>query len=355
MRERVSRRRTLAALGLTGSALLAGCNALGANENEPGDGDDGGDDNDTTTDTATGANDSDTGANDSGTATDDNPLLDNEKIPLELPYEFGLSPIAPQADMTRQYEPVTEYLSEELADTELGYAASYGAVLQALREGTFAFAEVGPFAAAFAVKNGAADVALQRRAYGSWQYTSAIVTRADSEIDSLDDLEGATLAFASPTSASGSLFPLWLLDRAGLSVGDAPNSDQGADFTAVWSSHAIAIKALEDGDVDAACVGQFIVVGADGELRNEFEYLDTYEGIPRAPIVTSTALPDETGEAFVDAMRNAPDRIYEGRDGDPNTDDDLWFSELRPADVATYEPVVRVIDELGLTADVLDQ
>jgi phosphonate transport system substrate-binding protein len=282
--------------------------------------------------------------------------------------QFMMSPTEPQNYMMKQYGPMRDHIESSLdnADVELQYASNYTAVLQGLGSGSADIAETGPFAAALGVKADDAEIALQRKAYGGWKYTSVIVTKEDSDIESLTDLKGKTIAFADITSASGSLYPLWMLKEEGLKIGEAPSSDNGADFTGTWSGHAEAFKALQDGQVDAAGVGKFITQGEDGYaegVRPIADYMEDYNenGIPRAPMITSPELSDENKEKLVDAISNAPDKAYLGANGKPNsetgedeTEDDLWFSGVRPADLETYQPVIDVANSLGLSTDLLD-
>jgi phosphonate transport system substrate-binding protein len=205
------------------------------------------------------------------------------------------------------------------------------------------------------VKSEKAEIALQRHAYGSWEYTSVIVAKEDSGIDSLTDLEGEDIAFSDMTSASGSLYPLYMLQDAGLSIGEAPVSDAGADFNGNWASHAEAFAALENDQVAAAGVGQFITLGDDGELQDGYKYVETYDGIPRAPMVVSPDLSDEEKNNVVNTLKDAPDKVYAGADGEAGTDDDLWFDRVRPASLETYQPVIEVANSLGLSTDLLNQ
>jgi phosphonate transport system substrate-binding protein len=281
---------------------------------------------------------------------------------------FMMSPTEPQNYMMKQYGPFGDHIDEsvENADVELQYASNYSAVLQGLGSGSADIAETGPFAAALGVKSDDAEIALQRKAYGGWKYTSVIVTREDSDIESLSDLKGKTIAFADITSASGSLYPLWMLKEEGIEIGEAPTSDNGADFTGTWSGHAEAFKTLQDGQADAAGVGKFITQGDDGYVdgvRPVADYMADYNenGIPRAPMVTSPELSDENKDKLVSAISNAPEEAYLGANGKPNsetgedeTEDDLWFSGVRPADLETYQPVIDVANSLGLSTDLLD-
>ena len=267
-----------------------------------------------------------------------------------------MSPSEPQQLMESQYQPVKEQLESELSvdQVPLQYAAGYSAVLQSLAGGTGDIAETGPFAAALGVANDRCDIILQRKGYGSWTYASVIVTQQDSDIQSLSDLEGERVAFADRLSASGALYPLFMLKNAGLSIGDLPTDTGDADFTPQFSSHAEAFAALERGQVAAAGVGKFIALNDNRELKEGFRYVEQNDGIPRAPMVVSPELSDEEQTAVKDALINAPDSMYLGEDGEADTDDDLWFSDVREADNETYQPVVDVANELGISADLLD-
>jgi phosphonate transport system substrate-binding protein len=279
---------------------------------------------------------------------------------------FLMSPTEPQNFMMRQYAPVREQLDQaagENVDVELQYARNYSAILSALGSGNQEVAETGPLAAALGVKADDAEIALQRKAFGTWDYTSVIVTRSDTDIEETSDLEGEKIAFADTTSASGSLYPLYMIQQAGLDIGEAPTSDNGADFTGTWSSHAQAITALEEGQVDAAGVGKFIAVAEAGtdQYKEGIRLVEKTTGIPRAPIIVSPELSDEQQSTIVDALANAPEGMYLGKDGEEDPEDvpdseadDLWFSDVRPADLETYRPVVDVANELGLSTDLLD-
>ena len=269
--------------------------------------------------------------------------------------DFVMSPSEPQELMQKQYAPVEEHLSSETGmTTELKYARDYSAVLQAMGSGTADIAETGPFSAALGVNADKADIALQRYAYGSWDYSSVIVTKTDSDISSLSDLRGESVGFADRLSASGALFPLYMLSEAGLDIGGYPQEEGSAEFDATFSGHSQAFTQLENDQVAAAGVGQFITLNDDRELKDGYEYVKTYDGIPRAPIVTSPELSDEEQSTLVDTMKNAPEEMYLGEDGEEGTDDDLWFGDVRPADVEKYQPVIDVATELGIEAEFLD-
>lgn len=273
---------------------------------------------------------------------------------------FLMSPTEPQDEMEAQYQPVADHLSEETGvDVDLTYSRNYSAVISALDAGTGDVGEMGPFAAALGVRADSLDIVLQRYAYGSWDYASVIVTREDTDIDSLEDLSGKTIAFADRLSSSGSLYPLYMLKQAGLDIGELPENNEGAEFDATFSGHAAAFEQLDKGQADAAGVGMFIAVVDGDEERGEYKdgivEVGKEDGIPRAPIAVSPRLDEDDKEAVADAFLNAPDKMYHGADGEEGTDDDIWFSDVREADASTYEPVIEVARELNIESDLLDE
>ncbi|WP_256392905.1 phosphate/phosphite/phosphonate ABC transporter substrate-binding protein [Natronoarchaeum rubrum] len=319
---------TAGTIGVTG--LLAGCLSSG---NDGGDSDGG---------------DSD-GSDGDGSDGDSGPKYGNGEI------NFVMSPSEPQQKMRQQYQPVKEHLSEEIGmPTKLKYARNYSAVLQAMGSGTSDIAETGPFAAALGVRDDKCNIALQRKGYGAWTYSSVIVTKENSDIESLSDLEGKQIGFADRLSASGALYPLYMLQDAGLDIGGYPMERGSADFRGTFSGHEQAFQQLKTGQVPAVGVGKFIALNDNRELKDGYRYVETEDGIPRAPIVTSPELSDSEHDDLVNALKNAPESMYLGANGEEGGGDDLWFSDVRPASRETYEPVVNVAKSLGIETDLLD-
>jgi phosphonate transport system substrate-binding protein len=268
---------------------------------------------------------------------------------------FLMSPTEPQDQMRAQYTPIKERLNNHIGEVDtvsMKYAADYSATLTALDSGTADLAETGPFAAALGVNTDKAEVILQRKGFGSWKYRSNIVTREGTDVENLSDLEGETIAFADPLSASGSLFPLHMLKQAGLSIPEEPGSSAAADFDPQWSSHAAAKEALVNEQAMAAGIGYFMVRGDESEYEDGIRALKVRKGIPRAPILVSPGLADDEKEQLTTAFTEAPDDIYLGEDGEADTDDDLWFNDVREAGVDTYQPVIDVANELGYGEDI---
>jgi phosphonate transport system substrate-binding protein len=280
---------------------------------------------------------------------------------------FTLTPAESEVDVKQQYQPLFDYLeSEANVNIESSVAADYAAVYSALDAGQTDIADAAPAIAIQSADTGVAEVAGIRIAYGAAKYFSLITTLPDSDIEELSDLEGETVAFADRLSTSGSIFPLYMLNEAGLDTGNAPNGTP-EDFEGQWSDHSQARETLINRDpVVAAGTGafstgthvpkdqfpeQFLDMSAenDGDLGTEspeLQLLACSDPIPRAPILVRTGLDEEIKNRVIEALLNAEaeDLINE----DLSDDQQLWFTGLSEGTVEAYQPVRDAFDALGV-------
>jgi phosphonate transport system substrate-binding protein len=348
-----NRRAFLKRAGAAGSIALttsiAGCAGGGD------DGDDGGD-----------------GGSDGGSGTTNGGGSGSDQLSFggDGEINFGISPSVPQEDLEVQYSPLEEHIGSYVRENysvpdnlsvESNIGTNYSAVIQSLGQGTTDFAETGPFAGALGVKTGNAEIILQRFGYGSWKYSSIIATPNDSDITSLSDLSGKTVAFSDRLSTSGALYPLYSMSSEGdLDVGELPEGNGSqAEFDARFAGgHTQSYTLLEQGRVDAAAMGAFVRDTKTGPTPDEWQNVATTlhedTGLPRAPIVVSPELSSEAKDAIKQAFLDAPDKVYYGADGENGTDDDLWFGKVREADKSTYQSVIDVADELGVGTGIFE-
>jgi phosphonate transport system substrate-binding protein len=277
---------------------------------------------------------------------------------------FLLSPAESDVDVQKQYKPLFDYLEEE-ADVTIksNVAKDYAAVLQALKSGQADIADAAPAVAIAGKKEEATDIMGIRVAYGAAKYFSFLTTKSSYDISELGDLEGETIAFADPLSTSGSLFPLYMLSKAGLDVGDAPQGD-AADFTGQWSDHSTARETLVNRDpVKAAGTGAFSAISHvpkdqlpqrvkdinpsvddAGSEDPQLDLLQASDPIPRAPILArrdwESDKRDGVRKALLDAEKS--DLI------DEDAEEELWFTGVTEGSMSDYDPVQEVLDELGL-------
>jgi len=337
------RRSFVKGIGALGTIAVAGCSGDGGGGS--GDGSDGSSSTDTATSTPTGP---------------DVTFGGNEEL------NFNLSPSVPQSDLYVQYGPLRDYLERyltenfdvpEALDAKMNVGSNYSAVIQALGQGTADLAETGPFAAVVGDETGNAEVIVQRFGYGGWTYKSIIATPADSDVSELADLEGKNVAFSDPLSTSGFLFPAAAIKEAGVDIGNLPdgNGSQAAFTPNFAGGHVQSYTLLKEGQVDAAAMGGFVRDTKTGPTPETWEEnattLHEDSGLPRAPIVVSSALPDESKSAIQEAFLQAEPSVFDGADGEDGTDDDLWFSKVREANIDDYQIVADKAETLGIGPD----
>lgn len=281
---------------------------------------------------------------------------------------FALTPAESDVDIQEQYKPLFNYLESEANVTiESTVAADYAAVLQALKSGQADIADAAPAIAIQGANEGVTNVVGIRIAYGASRYFSLITTPTDSGIESLEDLEGETIAFADRLSTSGSLFPLYMLSKAGLDTGGAPDGDP-KDFTGQWSDHSTARETMINRpEVVASGTGafstaahvpedqfpeQFLEMSAenDGDLGTEEPTLDllaTSDPIPRAPILARKDMDQEVYSNVEEALLNVSEEDLINEELEDNQQ--LWFTGVAEGTADDYQPVQDVLDELGVT------
>ncbi|MEZ4872361.1 MAG: PhnD/SsuA/transferrin family substrate-binding protein [Bdellovibrionales bacterium] len=94
------------------------------------------------------------------------------------------------------------------------------------------------------------------RGKGETEYKSQIITRSDSKIESLKDLNGKKFAFTDPSSTSGFVIPSAYLNKAGVELGDV-----------VLGINTMPLSPVYQGQVDAGATYYFPPAD-DGKMRD---------------------------------------------------------------------------------------
>ncbi|WP_331234778.1 PhnD/SsuA/transferrin family substrate-binding protein [Natronorarus salvus] len=281
--------------------------------------------------------------------------------------DFVLTPAEADVDVEAQWQPLFDYIEEEVDDVEVepNVAADFAAVAEAVRNNQADIADVSPEVGIYAVEEGFAEILGIREAFGTSVYFTFMTTNADSEVEALTDAEGETVALADSLSATGSLIPLMLLSEAGLDIGDAPSGDP-VDFTVEYSDHATARESvLNREDTVLAGTGEFAtmpnlpeeeVPEEIAELSSDYQHVGTAldegelrlieasEPMPNAPIIVREAWDADAREEVVDAMLSGTEEDWV----DEDADQPLWFTGLDEGEADDYELVAEALDYLGV-------
>lgn len=228
--------------------------------------------------------------------------LEVSTLLVEEPLVFAVIP-SDDPRLTRQYwEPIVQYLAQGLRrKVELYIVPDYTAEVEALRAGHVDFARLGSSSYVIAVRDGVEiePVASAVKATtGLPGYYGYIVTRADSDIQALDDLQGRTFAFTDPQSSSGYVVPVCALKEASIEV-----------EVYMAGSHEAAVLAVQNGTVDAGAIAQIrydVAVNEGVISADELRIVWQSELIPNVPIVVQKSMDPDLKERLQTLFLDMP-------------------------------------------------
>lgn len=169
----------------------------------------------------------------------------------------GLIPNQAPDKIKAQYEPFRKYLSDTLGiPVELFVASDYAGVVEAMANDKLDIAYFGGLTYAQAKQRAKIHPIVTEvdEETETSQYYSLIIVPADSPIQSTSQLKGKIFAFGDISSTSGSLYPRFLLDKAGIQV---PEDLENVVYS---GGHDATAQAVQNGTVDAG--------GIEGRILN---------------------------------------------------------------------------------------
>jgi len=262
----------------------------------------------------------------------------------EEPLKMALIPGGEALAEVERYEPIAEYLSEQIGrEVELIVATDYTAVIIAFKTGDCDIARFGPFSYLLAVEEAKVEIIVRgvKKSTGKDAYHGYIITRADSGIKTLDDIKGKTFAFVDVASTSGYLIPQAVLKGAGID----PEKDFAETFFA--GSHPGVIEAVKNGQVDAGAIADNRWEDAlEAGVIEEGELFIVYttDPIPMSPEVVRSGMDPVLKKKIQDAYLNMPSELSEQAVGKIS-----GYTIAVDSDYDFLREVARVLD-LDLTA-----
>lgn len=204
-------------------------------------------------------------------------------------------------DVLISHQPLLQYLRAHpgLKNLELLLFSSYEKLHQQMIDKNVEIGWTGTvFYSALPASQKNYEPLLAPRWRGKSSYSGQILVPQDSPFQTLSDVKGAKMAFVSKDSSSGYLFPLFLLNQAGVQESDLGE----VQFLKKHDSVAFALIARQF-DAGATYAG---VLEQDG-LRDQADSLRVLaqtESIPNEPLVFRRDLSADVVEIFVNAILN---------------------------------------------------
>jgi phosphonate transport system substrate-binding protein len=215
-------------------------------------------------------------------------------------------------DLQNKAKAVTEFLSKELQQPVEAVVGDDTAAVEALRanRADVAFLSSRPALKAEQLANARLYLAEVRSNYsGGHTYKSVFVVAKDSSLKSgqskatLNQLKGKKMAFTSPTSGSGFIFPVGELVQKKL----VPDRDRLSGFfsqVTYGGGYDKALQALLRGQADIAAVSEYamsppyITAAEAGKLR----VLYSISGVPAHGVAIDDDVPANTRNKLIAAM-----------------------------------------------------
>jgi phosphate/phosphite/phosphonate ABC transporter binding protein len=217
---------------------------------------------------------------------------------FDLPF-FGAVPVKDAVEMNAQFEPLCRMLSQ-LLDVEL--------VLRLGHDYDDAIKDVGTGRALLSYQTPSTYIEAHERhgvvplvvplSSGEPYYRSAVVVRADSGVDRLDQLAGRSVAFGDAKSTGSKAMPESMLRKAGVALNDL----SGHAFV---GSHDNVATAVLNKDYDA---GGLMASTAEKYVGRGLKILATSDPIPQFPICASPKLTEDQRRLVTQALVGLDDR-----------------------------------------------
>ena len=216
---------------------------------------------------------------------------------------FGSYPFGDPVRVQRGLSPLVQYLAEVTGTPmRLVVTRDYQELSRRMADGTVDFAWIG--SANYARTRITVPSVQYIATYLEWNqdrterlsfYRAAILTRSNSEFETLQSLKGARFGFTDRDSTAGYTYPRMMLTTAGF--------DYAEFFGSVFflGTHENVIRALLAGSLDAGAVSDGTLFNAQVEHGDRFRVLAWSPPIPLDAVVAAAHVPP----ALVTAVRNA--------------------------------------------------
>ncbi|MDF1519953.1 MAG: phosphate/phosphite/phosphonate ABC transporter substrate-binding protein [Brevefilum sp.] len=265
----------------------------------------------------------------------------------ENPLIWALVPSSESDTVLASFDAVADIIYDETGLVIDPFVATeYAGVIEALSADPpkAHISSLATFAYLVAAERGVAEAELVSVRYGSPSYNGQIFVRADSGINSLEELAGKTFCRPDPLSTSGWIIPSIELQAAGVN----PETDLAEVVDA--GSHDASVAGVYNGDCDAG--SSFV----DARSSLEEDYPDIMEVIKVINI--SVEIPNDGVQYHPSVPREIRDQINAALVAMPETEEgaealDLAYewSELSPRTDDFYDPFRQVLDAAGVNIE----
>jgi phosphonate transport system substrate-binding protein len=173
---------------------------------------------------------------------------------------IALKPDKDPEVMMQERKTLSDFLSKKLGKpVEVIVPLSSSVIIEGFANGTVDLGYLSATDMVAAQKRKAAEILLAGEIDGKNSYTSYWLALKEKPYDSIADLKGKPIAFASKTSTSGFLIPMWDLKQKGLIDKAAPEAFFGAGNVFYGTGYVSAVERVLNGQAEAAAVSYYVL------------------------------------------------------------------------------------------------
>lgn len=250
----------------------------------------------------------------------------------EKTIRIGRIPFRSLRQMMAQAVPLLGFLKKQTQAHEVRMVSSskdYSSVVDALVRENVDFAWIS--AAAYLRRRDSDKLLPVAKAkFGqSTSYRGVFIARTGGKVQGLEDIKGNTIGFVDPQSASGYIYPLYLLHQLKISA----HKDANVVFL---GNHDNIIRAVLAGKIDAGvCLEDTLNSIRDPRIKSQLLVLGKTHEIPSDVIVCRQDCPINLRESFLAALQKVPSQL---------TPESLTFLPATNEDFDSVKAVMNFIE-----------
>lgn len=259
---------------------------------------------------------------------------------------IALKPDKDPDQMMEERKTLADFLTKQLGKpVEVIVPLSSSVIIEGFANGTIDLGYLSATDMVAAQKRNVADILLAGEIDGRNSYRSYWLSLKEKPYDDVEDLKGKPIAFASKTSTSGFLIPMWELKQEGLITSPDPEAYFGKGNVFYGTGYVSAVERVLNGQAEAAAVSYY-VLDKDKHLTAE-QRAKLKKVAEQGPVPTHIiAVRSTISEADRNALRKAVESMNQG----PNTElrDKVFTSKLVEVNPEEHLRSIReALDFLG--------
>lgn len=274
-------------------------------------------------------------------------------LPFPAPAEVGLEkvvvalkPDKNPEQMLQERKTLSDFLARKLGKpVEVIVPLSSSVIIEGFANGTVDLGYLSATDLVVAQKKNAGQILLAGEIDGHNWYQSYWLALKEKPYSKVEDLRGKPVAFASKTSTSGYLIPIYDLKRKGLLTKPDPEAFFGAGNLFYGTGYVSAVERVLNGQAEAAAVSYY-VLDKDKHLTIE-QRAKLKKVAEQGPVPTHViAVRSSISEADRETLRKALETMNEKENAELR--DKVFTSKLVPVNADEHLRSIReALDFLG--------